>query len=94
MRLMEFWICDYDVPEKPHALRMRFYRRLWKILAEHHIETNRSTQSVWISQDKEVVESIHNLALQYGRSNLYEANRLQDVTAVTGGWVTGVTLQQ
>jgi len=73
---------------------MRFYMRLWKILAEHNIETKRSTQSVWISQDKEEVESIHALALQYGRSNLYEANRLQDVTAVTGRWVTGVTLQQ
>jgi hypothetical protein len=58
-------------------------------LAEHHIETNRSTQSVWISQDKEVVESIHNLALQYGRSNLYEANRLYDdgVTAIMGNQV-------
>jgi hypothetical protein len=82
---MIYWICDYDVPEKPHALRMRFYRRLWKILAEHRIETNRSTQSVWISQERDVVESIHNLALQYGRSNLYEANRLYDdgVTAIT-----------
>jgi hypothetical protein len=68
------WVVDYDVPVKPAARRMAFYRALWKLLKLHGLErSGRSTQSVWIIDDEEIARDIHNLARSYGKSHLYNA---------------------
>jgi pSer/pThr/pTyr-binding forkhead associated (FHA) protein len=67
-------VVDYDVPVEPRSKRMAFYRGLWKILKENKIMTGgRSTQSVWILDDAKIARHIHDLALKYGQSHLYNA---------------------
>lgn len=79
---IQYWICDYDIPCEPNGQRMKFYRALWRLLEEHHIpETERSTASVFISGSQPIAEAIHNLASHYGHSNLYEARKVEEVSA-------------
>jgi alkyl hydroperoxide reductase subunit AhpC len=53
---------------------MAFYRGLWGILREHNIVTGgRSTQSVWIIDEEKIARQIHEHALKYGRSHIYNA---------------------
>jgi hypothetical protein len=42
----------------------------------HDITADRSTQSVWIVDSKEIAREIHALAQSYGRSHLYTATRV------------------
>jgi hypothetical protein len=73
----EWWITDYDLPAEDKAARIRFYRGLWKMLKEAHVElAQRSTQSVWISDDEDLAKKIHEWALKFGKSHLYQAKRL------------------
>ena len=71
-----YWVVDYDIPVQPHSKRRAFYRALHRILREHEITADRSTQSVWIMDNKGIAEEIHTLALSYGRSHLYTATRI------------------
>ncbi len=65
---------DYDIPVESKARRMAFYRGLWKILEENRIvRSGKSTQSVWIIDDERIARQIHEHAIQYGRSHLYNA---------------------
>ena len=68
-----YYVVDYDIPVEPHAKRRAFYRALQRLLQERELVADRSTQSVWIVDRREIAEQIHNLAQRYGRSNLYEA---------------------
>jgi hypothetical protein len=68
------WVVDYDIPVEPRAKRMAFYRGLWAILKENSImSSGRSTQSVWIIDDEKIARRIHDHALRYGDSHLYNA---------------------
>jgi len=67
---------DYDIPVKPHARRRAFYRALHGILRKYDIVADRSTQSVWIIDNRGIAEEIHALASGYGRSHLYTAARI------------------
>lgn len=68
------WVVDYDIPVEPRAKRMAFYRGLWAILEENSIvSSGRSTQSVWIIDDEKIARRIHDHALRYGYSHLYNA---------------------
>ena len=71
-----YWIVDYDIPTEPKARRMRFYRSLWRLLRDVGFEADRSTQSVWILDNRKIAESIHALAVRYGQSNLYAARKI------------------
>ena len=73
---VQYWVVDYDIPVEPHAKRRAFYRALHRILREHEITADRSTQSVWIMDDQKIAEEIHSLALNYGRSHFYSATRV------------------
>jgi hypothetical protein len=73
---VQYWIVDYDIAVDPHARRRAFYRALHRILRRHDIIADRSTQSVWIMDSKDVAEEIYALALSYGRSHLYAATRV------------------
>ena len=71
------WVVDYDIPAEPKARRMAFYRGLWGILKEFEIVTGkRSTQSVWIVDNEVIARRIHEHALNYGRSHLYNGDRV------------------
>jgi len=68
------WVVDYDIPVESKARRMAFYRGLWKILEENRIvRSGKSTQSVWIIDDEKIARQIHDHAVRYGRSHLYNA---------------------
>ena len=73
---VRYWVVDYDIPVRPHAKRRAFYRGLHRILREYDIIADRSTQSVWIIDSKEIAAEIHALASGYGRSHLYTATRI------------------
>jgi hypothetical protein len=71
------WVVDYDIPVEPKAKRMSFYRGLWAILEDNKIiRSGRSTQSVWIIDDEKIARRIHDLALRFGHSHLYNATPL------------------
>ena len=73
----EVWVVDYDIPVEPRARRMAFYRGLWEILREFNIVTGkRSTQSVWIIDNEKIARRIHQHALGFGRSHLYNGTRI------------------
>ena len=67
---------DYDIPVEDMAKRRAFYRALHQVLRSHEIVADRSTQSVWILDSKEIANEIHGLACTYGRSHLYSASRI------------------
>ena len=71
---VQYWVVDYDIPVDPHAKRRAFYRALHRILRVHEIFADRSTQSVWVLDRKEIAEEIHSLAQSYG--HLYTATRV------------------
>jgi len=73
---IRYWVVDYDIPVKPHAKRRAFYRSLHRIMQKHDITADRSTQSVWIVDSKEIAKEIHALAQSHGRSHLYTATRV------------------
>jgi hypothetical protein len=73
---VQYWVVDYDIPVEPHARRRAFYRALHRTLRKHEIVADRSTQSVWIMDSKQIAEEIHFLAQTYGRSHLYTATRI------------------
>jgi hypothetical protein len=76
MSEVAWWVVDYDLPVENMAKRRAFYRALHKILASHDVEADRSTQSVWILDDRGIAGEIHGLASKFGRSHLYEAKRV------------------
>jgi len=71
----ELYVVDYDIPVQPQAERRAFYRGLHRILREHGIIADRSTQSVWVLDSREIAQEIYKLAQNYGHSNLYTATR-------------------
>ena len=73
---VELYVVDYDIPVHPGARRRAFYRGLHRILRMHKIVADRSTQSVWVLDRKEIAEEIHSLAQSYGCSHLYTATRV------------------
>jgi hypothetical protein len=74
---VQYWIVDYDIPVESPAKRRAFYRALHVTLKAHNIVADRSTQSVWIIDSKEIAEQIHRLASRYGVSHLYSARKVQ-----------------
>jgi hypothetical protein len=73
---VQYWVVDYDIPVEPHAKRRAFYRALHRILRKYEVTADRSTQSVWIMDNREIAEEIHVLAVNYGRSHIYTATRV------------------
>lgn len=71
----KLYVVDYDIPADADN-RRTFYRRLHIILAAHGLVVERSTQSVWILDNREIAQAIHALALNYGSSNIYEATKI------------------
>jgi len=65
-----YYLVDYDIPVEPHAKRRAFYRALQRLLREHELVADRSTQSVWILDRREIAEQIHNLAQRYSQQPL------------------------
>ena len=73
---VQYYVVDYDIPVDPQAKRRAFYRALHKTLRAYEIEADRSTQSVWIIDNKKIAEAIHSLAASYGTSHLYQATQV------------------
>jgi len=67
------YIVDWDIPEHPASSRSAFYRALKKLRKERGIYGAMSTQSVLITNNRELATAVHSLASQYGRSHLYKA---------------------
>lgn len=65
------WVIDYDLPDDP-ATRMRFYRRLWKLIGKRG---DHSTQSVLFFRDRNLAEKVYDLASREGEAHLWEARR-------------------
>ena len=76
------YVVEYDIPESPR-LRMRFYRRLRKLLGKGIAKY--STQSVVVTPDRSLAETVFQTALEVsGRVRLYEAKLLRDYQLVIG----------
>ena len=65
------FIVDWDIPSKPAWRRVYFYKKLRKVRKAFGLEGRMSTMSVLIVQDEKLAWAVHNLASQYGRSNIY-----------------------
>jgi hypothetical protein len=71
----KLFIVDYDIPIEVKN-RRTFYRRLRIILEAHGLIADKSTQSVWFVDNREIAEAIYALASRYGSAHLYEAVKL------------------
>lgn len=71
------YLVDYDIPLKVGAmLRRRFYRALTKICEAYGHNWDRSTMSVFKTEDYDLAMAVYDLASRYGRVNVYRAELL------------------
>ena len=66
------YIVDWDLRMDPAWRRVYFYKKLRKLRAKFGLHGHMSTKSVLIVKDEKLAWAIHNLALEFGRSNIYE----------------------
>ena len=75
----QVWIVDYDLPSNPTRIRVAFYRAVRKALKDLGIEHwEFSTASVVVVDDEAIARTIHIIAKQYGKSNLYRGFNVPD----------------
>lgn len=70
----ETYIVDYDISVEASS-RRRFYRHIKTWLRDHTgaADTNWSTQSVIITDNREFADFVYTEASQVGRAHMYEA---------------------
>lgn len=73
---MKVFIVDWDLPTEPAWKRVYFYKKLRKLRAKHGLEGAMSTQSVLVVKDEQLAWDVHRLAKDYGKSNIYRAEKL------------------
>lgn len=67
------YLIDYDIPQKPAAGRVAFYRNLSKLKRNYGYD-GESTASVVKTKDRELAFKIHDLAVAYGgQCNVWKA---------------------
>lgn len=69
------WIVEYDIPVEPASKRRAFYRAVHKELEAKKIKWKWTGRSVIVTPKKELAQTIHELAKQYGKSHLYKATK-------------------
>lgn len=71
------YIVDYDLSLSHPTQRRAFYRAVHKILKTVSCETGWSTQSVIVIEDRDIAESIFELARGLGSVHIYKATKIK-----------------
>jgi hypothetical protein len=69
----KIYLVDYDLPQKNKKCRQEFYRKI----STPKFKTNKSTNSVILTNDKKKAKALHRKASSCGTSNIYSVRKMK-----------------